>query len=395
MWYWPEETMDFWKIDDSKNVISVRWSHDYFLDYKKMSEDFYHCGYETMRDIVESGHNNLKTDQWFLVGIFLLRQSIELGLKALICRISSNGMEIQNLFLKHRHDLSGLFKDYYAAENKYLLIHEKEWLNDYLEDIEDVDKKSDVFRFPFEDEFLSKFRNRFLDCVAVANNMIQAYGLISNCLNQNHCEYNFDATLSNRFFVFSSHGIGNCYLWQDVSDSGFHVKVNGYIDVIKYIYNLNSIAMENKLFPILFMQRNTIELCLKRIFYSRVDNGVSRDAFFKKRKSHLIKKELWKNVRPVIEYYAAETGSDLALIDTVESLLLEIDSIDKNGDTFRYPTTYSLEYKFDNKTIGYENVYEYFLSIINFLDCCDSMLDMVVEYQDELRREEMYEGSYY
>ena len=45
----------------------------------------------------------------------------------------------------------------------------------------------------------------------------------------------FDTSLSPTFFVFSSHRIGNCYLWQQISDNGFHVKVTGYSEVIDYI----------------------------------------------------------------------------------------------------------------------------------------------------------------
>ena len=34
-----------------------------------------------------------------------------------------------------------------------------------------------------------------------------------------------------------------------------------------------------------------------------------------------------------------------------------------------------------------KNVYKYLRAISNFLDGCDSMLDAVVEYQDEMRAE--------
>ncbi len=54
-----------------------------------------------------------------------------------------------------------------------------------------------------------------------------------------------------------------------------------------------------------------------------------------------------------------------------------IDKIDKNGDTFRYPTTYSLEYKFNMKSINIGNVYRYLKSLVNFLGDCDSMLDEI------------------
>ena len=57
---------------------------------------------------------------------------------------------------------------------------ETEWLTTYLDSLEEVDKKSDMFRFPFEDDFLSKYRDKFLDNVDVANNLLQAFALVKN-----------------------------------------------------------------------------------------------------------------------------------------------------------------------------------------------------------------------
>lgn len=157
--------------------------------------------------------------------------------------------------------------------------------------------------------------------------------------------------------------------------------------MIDYIYQNQNITNEDKLYPLIFMFRNTIELCLKRLFYSRVDNGVPLKVFNSKRKSHLIKKDLWKNVKPVIKKYANDSGEDLTTIDIVEGLLEEINELDKNGDNFRYPTSYSLEYRFDNKELDISNVYTYLKAIINFLDGCDSMLDAIADYQSEIKAE--------
>lgn len=133
------------------------------------------------------------------------------------------------------------------------------------------------------------------------------------------------------------------------------------------------------------MLRNTLELCLKRLFYSRVDDGVLLKVFYSKRKSHYIIKDLWKNVKPVIVRYANNSGEDLTIIDIVEKLLNEINSLDKNGDNFRYPTSYSLEYRIDNKKIDLSNVYMYLKAIINFLDGCDLMLDVIADYESEIK----------
>ena len=95
-----------------------------------------------------------------------------------------------------------------------------------------------MFRFPFDDAFLSQYRDKFLDNVAVTNNLVQAMDIIENCLNcgQTSQDDDFDAKLVPTFFVFASHGFGNCYLWQPISDEGFFIKIQGYNDVAQFLF---------------------------------------------------------------------------------------------------------------------------------------------------------------
>ncbi len=390
LWILPSADMDFWKINNEEMSVIIKWTRNCFEDYKELAYQFYECGYKTFEDVIKNGYDNIKSDMWFLTGIFLIRHSLELGLKSLLCRVLSRKRDIQDAFEDCCHDVSMLFKKYSdTGRESFLTRDETEWLTEYLESLEEVDKKSDVFRFPFEDDFLIKYRNKFLDNVNVANNLLQAFALVKKCIEKGIVfeEDEFDHNLKPEFFVFTSHGLGNCYLWQKISDEGFHVKVTGYTKVIDYIYKNQQISNKVKLYPLIFMFRNTIELCLKRLFYSRVDNGVPLKIFYSKRKSHYIKKDLWKNVKPVIIKYVNASGEDLAVIDIVEKLLDEINSLDKNGDNFRYPTSYSLEYRIDHKKIDLSNVYTCLKAIINFFEGCDFMLDAIADYESEMKAE--------
>lgn len=390
VWIWPSTDMDFWRISNEETSVNIKWSRNCFEDYRELSYQFYECGYKTFVEVIKSGHDNVKSDMWFLTGIFLVRHSLELGLKSLLCRVLSRKKDIQYAFEACCHDVSMLFKKYSDTDIEHFLTpKEEEWLSKYLASLEEVDKKSDMFRFPIEDDFLSKYRDKFLDNVDVANNLLQAFALVKKCIENGIVseEDEFDDNLKPKFFVFASHGFGNCYLWQRISDEGFHVKVIGYSEVIDFIYANHQISNKTKLYPLIFMFRDTIELCLKRLFYSRVDNGVPLKVFYSKRKSHYIKKDLWKNVKPVIVKYADDSGEDLEVIDIVEKLLDEINSLDKNGDNFRYPTSYSLEYRIDDKKLDLSNVYTYLKAIINFLEECDSMLDAIADYESEMKAE--------
>ncbi len=384
---WPSDDMDFWKIESEENKVTIKWSHNYFEDYWSLACQFYECGYHTFVDVISNSRDKVKSDMWFLTGIFLLRHSIELGLKALLCRCYHKNKDIQNAFIKCCHDVSMLFERYWdIGDERYLEKNEKEWLVNYLNSLEEVDKKSDAFRFPFEDEFLSKYRDKFLNNRYVAVNLMQAFFLVKKCINKGFFVDGdmFDDTLKPAFFIYASHGFGNCYLWQRLSDEGFHIKVTGYDNVIDFIYENSQISKSTKFYPLMFMFRNTIELCLKKMFYHKVKDGMPIKVFYSNRKSHLIKKDLWKNVKPVILKYASASDESKIIADVAERMINDISSLDKNGDIFRYPTSYSLEYRFDNKCVDLKNIYLFLKAILNFLEACDSMLDAVEENQNEI-----------
>lgn len=385
---WPESYKSIWDIKYLDYVVEIRWSKNPFEDYKRLAQEYAQCGYLILKDVIESGHNNVKSDMWFFSGIFLMRHSMELGLKALICRVCSNKKEIQMHFKECYHDLSKLFLIYCETGENYLLPAEKKWLIKYLASIEEVDKNSDLFRFPFEDKFLLQYRNKFLDNVAVANNMLQGYHLIKKCIiceKYNH-EWRFQSELRPELLIFADHGIGNCHLWEPVSDHGFHTKVKGYIETADFIFSVcEQIPLEERLYPLIFLLRNAIELCLKRLFYAKVEKGVPKHVFSSRRKSHLLKKDLWKNVCPMLQHYGSENNEGLEIIHIVEARIIELDALDKKGDRFRYPTSYSLEYYLNGKKIDVKHVYEYMREVINFFEACDFMLNAASDLEAEMR----------
>lgn len=383
---WPEKYKDFMIIENPQYAVNISWEKKPFEDYKKMAFNYYKVAICVMEHIIDSGDDNIKCDAWFMPGVFMLRQSIELGLKTLVCRIYDKKKDIQVIFEECGHNLSMLFDEYLKRNEGYLGNEEKLWLINYLVSIESVDEKSDLFRFPFEDEFLSENKNKCLEIVDVTNNLIQAFSLIKKCINCGIVDFEeaFDDTLEPKFLILAPNAIGNCYLWQPLSDSGFHVKVMGYVAVSEYVYSTEELQLEEKLYPMMFLLRNGLELCLKRLFYSRVSHGVPKHTFFSKRKSHLIKKDLWKNVKPIIEYYSNDINNDKQQIDIVEKALYQIDDVDKKGDVFRYPATYSFEYKLNKINVDLKYAYEYIRAIINFLEGCDSMLDAMADYEAEM-----------
>ena len=389
-WLWPIDGKSFYDINNNNYLVHIDWSKNSKEDYQKLSQDFFECGYKICEKIVDSGHDNIKSDMWFFPTMYLFRHGMELGLKALICGAISEKRKIQQIFLDCKHDLYMLF-DAYERETAILLTEEEYgWMKKYLHSLEEVDAKSDFFRFPLEDEFLLNYQNKFLDIVDMANSMLQAYGIIQKCLEiqeENRID-RFDALRSSVFLQFANHGFGNCYLWESITGDGFHKLVLGYSQSAEFLFcECDEISKEEKVFPILFLLRNLIELGLKRMFYKTIEHGVPQNVFRSKRKSHLLYKELWKNVRPMIEYYANAQGQDISIINIVEEQIQELSCIDKNGDIFRYPTSYSLEYRFDNIDLDLKNVYEFMQAIFNFCDGCDCEFESVADWESDMMQE--------
>ena len=164
-WLWPIDGKSFYDINNNNYLVHIDWSKNSKEDYQKLSQDFFECGYKICEKIVDSGHDNIKSDMWFFPTMYLFRHGMELGLKALICGAISENRKIQQIFLDCKHDLYMLF-DAYERETAILLTEEEYgWMKKYLHSLEEVDAKSDFFRFPLEDEFLLNYQNKFLDIV--------------------------------------------------------------------------------------------------------------------------------------------------------------------------------------------------------------------------------------
>ena len=382
----PTEDMNFWKIQNNENIIHIKWSHNPFEDYKTLAYQYYNCGYKTCENIISSGHNNIKSDKWFFAGVFLLRQSIELGIKTLLCKVCNTKKCISSTFEICKHNLILLFKKYCELTNEnYLNNDETTWLNSYLDSLTKIDTGSDSFRFPFEDDFVSSYKNKFLDNQKVICNLILAFNLIKKCIEEtSYSEYDkYTKVLKPDFFIFTSHGIGNCYLCNDLvlNRIEYKEKIIGYSEVINFIYNNKEITNKEKIYPLIFLLRNDLELCMKQLYYAVKNIGNKQKNI--KEKSHDLEKKLWNRMKPVIKQYAEIANSDLGVLDVVEKMITEINNIDKKSAVFRYPTEYNLNYPFDEKTINIRNVYEYFMSLINFFQNCDAMIEDIIENSEK------------
>lgn len=386
--YWISENSSFYDIINETNNIKISWSKNIFNDQLNLSRYYFDSAYEICKEILDDNINdNVKYDMWFLPCVYLFRQSIELLIKAGLSKTIRFKPKLQSEFIKSKHNLKLLFDSYTNNVEQIQLSNEELfWIKKYLESIENIDANSDLFRYPFKDDFLSQYKNDFLDIVSMANRLIQCYSILNKSIfGHKYEDEEIDLTYIPEFLSFATHGFGNCYLWDSPWGDGFHKQVIGYSETGKYLFEkFKQCKKVAYVYPMIFLFRNAIELALKRLMYVQAKHQISEYQINKIKNTHLLYKDLWSSIKPVLGYYAEKSGQDIHQIEIAEKYIDEINLIDKNGDMFRYPFSYSFEYKFNNKLINIENVYIYFQSIFNFLNGCDNWLDEISDFEREM-----------
>ena len=366
---------------DERYEIAINWTRDDSKNYQQLGERFYKCGVTVFEEIINSGHDNIKTDEWFMPAIYMIRQAIELVIKSILCYQIRDRHVLQDIFLEHKHDLISLWKICFKDNITALLEDEKDWICSYLISLEKIDKNSSLFRFPFNDEFLDKYRNDFIDVVDTANSIVKAFDIVYKFKTREgeiNCQcYN---EVKPVFLSMSNHGIGNCSLWESAREGGFARKIEGYMDVADYLfYCCPQIDMNAKLYPIMFLVRNAVELGLKRFYSVNLTQGIICKGV---KNSHELS-ELWKHAYPMLLFYARESDEEISVLQFANKAIRAFRLLDKNGDMFRYPCTYSFEYKLNNTNFNALRKYEYYMGLADFLDNCNWMLKSIEEYEYE------------
>ncbi len=386
--HWIKNDDDFFKINDTNYVKEIKWSKNYYEDLINLSKEYFNSAYIIATEICSDKYNsNVKFDMWSLPSLYLFRQSIELLLKGGIAMNESCNPTLQSIFQISKHNLYKLYIELNKYTNKSnLSVIENEWLLKYLTDIENIDSSSDLFRYPFSYELLLEYSDNFLDVYNMWNRLIQCYSLLYNKIfGIYYLDNNFNFNEEPLFFSFAKHGIGYCSLWEPTFGDGFHKQIVGYSEAGDFLFKNIKESNFYCIYPLIFLYRNAIELTLKRLLLSQTEICVNKRKIITIKNSHNLKKDLWKNIKPMLSYYAEIQNFDLIQLEIAETYIESLNEIDKNSDTFRYPFTKSFEYKFNNKKLDIENVHSYLKSIFSFLDACGSMMSDISEYENDMR----------
>ena len=291
-----------------------------------------------------------------------------------------------------QHDLEAGLEEYLNnSATRTITSDECDWIKRYIHDLESSDRASDLFRYPFSEAFLENYNNGFLDIVEMVNGLINAYTILAKEYEGDpHCIIHGDVSLPASYIVPTNAGINNCYLWEPVAGNRYTKQITGYSEAAYELYQQFLSIQDSdrdslQIMPILFLLRNCVELQLKELLYIEVEHKVDDVKLGQITKSHILYKKLWKTLRPVLEYYGSERGEDNTTLVVLDHHIQELSRIDKNGDMFRYPFSYNLQYRLCDKPIDIDKAVCWMLSIVDTLNGCSNMLSEIKDYEDEMR----------
>lgn len=171
--------------NNSEHIVTIANSGDLEIDFYIYAQNFYEAAENVTHYLMEEAAKNqdiAKLDLWCYSMIYLYRQSLELLLKASIFQTITNNIDRKRVISNIRHDLKQAYEK--IIEIKGLTIGDNKnakWLMEYLSNISFIDRKSDMFRYPFGNnrELLFK-KQTSISLVAIYDNMNKAYSIIKD-----------------------------------------------------------------------------------------------------------------------------------------------------------------------------------------------------------------------
>lgn len=155
---WPRENCDFFRVDCENNEkIKIVSCGNLDKDFFEYASNFLEAANVVAYEMLDSG-DIATLDVDFFKLAFFYRHSLELILKAIGFQ-HIKGKEEREKFLNDTfHNLSKILKYIEPYISEYIEYDKEsyEWLVEFFHDINDLDKDSDCFRYPFKIKKMEK-----------------------------------------------------------------------------------------------------------------------------------------------------------------------------------------------------------------------------------------------
>lgn len=324
-------------------VVNKNKKWDSFFIFSKQ---YFKASIELYNFCCEYSNINSVIDELSIPLLYFTRHSIELIMKAFIIKNVQNGL---NKIIECKHSLLQLIECYKGKVDNELF----EEMKKYFDLIDFFDQKSDLFRYPFNNEFLQLYRNCYFDVLNMTLKMMYYY----NCLyklysGENYCHFDDDdlrkiEEVKNKysgFVILNNHGFGNCYLWQ-LYDIDAYKQIEGYILASNILWHL---IKENKTtdieLPLMYSLRHLIELNMKNIILKvcplirdEINQESNSKLYIGFMRDHELSRRLLKNTNLVMEKLINIGNWDNELYQRFKNCISYISSFDSDDDYCRYP----------------------------------------------------------
>jgi len=399
---WPKSDVDFNKIE-SNNVIELLGDNKLDIEFYYYALKFKKSG-NVLTQYLLKKFDITELDTYFFSIAFLYRHSIELILKAIGFKYIIN-LDERRIFIKDTfHNLLNLLETVSPYIRGHITQNEEGyiWLKEYFIDIDNIDKESDSFRYPFritteEKTDVFKIKKRYsikmvfdkqthIDLVKFVNKLEIAFGLLSNIYKEEINESEEYLNYTPTFMEEGGQYYGQSVVGYSYNLEKFHPYVQSYSNsalyLYKEIYNNNS-HRDDLFIPMCYLYRNSVELSLKEILFEECSFSFQESLRYINKKKHKVY-GLWNLIKHEIEKHAnAPNGDDT--IKNVEKYIVQLNDIDSSSDKFRYPTNKHLNLHFNKlKKFDIENVNSFFRQLLSFLGGVNAMMSAHNEWKREM-----------
>lgn len=395
---------------DRNKVVTIQNSYDLSKDFYNYASNFKEAGLKVAYEMIRSA-NIAKLDTMFFPVTFLYRHSIELILKAIAFKYIKNEDERITFLKETFHNLSALLNTVEPFIKKITVKDTEcyQWLHSLLKSMNDIDKESDSFRYPFsiirdknhKQQYRAKWffeKQTHINLVHLVNKMEIAFDILNTYYKEQGLETDSYKNFNSVFLEEGGDYYGQSVIGYRYNRSEMYIYIDAYKDSAKFLYDeilSDPKKMNSNFFPLCYLYKNAIELSLKDIILLVYPTEEALEKIAK-RKHNIMK--LWKCIEKHILKHADGSESDPIFI-AKKNAMKEIHELDANADKFRYPIDKKMNYHFSGtKKYNIESYNNFFNQLISFMSGMSAMIsdhnDTLADLEMEMKSNYDY-GDYY
>lgn len=319
-------------------------------------------------------------------------------------------MEERKYFLKEtRHNLYDILIYISNYIEGYINLDKEayNWMIEVFKDMNDIDKESDSFRYPFsikikeadvfnqnkKEFYIKEFfdKQTHIDLVKFANKMeiiadiLRSYYMKELEVNNFYKEYK-PIFLETGGSYYSQSVIGYGY-----NQNNFNCNIQSYRNSAQVLYKYMSVNSEKKnilFMPLCYLYRNSVELSMKDILFDEASYSYQESLkLLNKNKHNLL--SIWKSIKKDIIKHC-NVSEDDKVICNVQQYISKLNNIDGAADKFRYPIDKHLNLYFKKvKCFDLDNVKDFFEYILSFFYSVSSLMSEQNQMLRDIEREYM------